>query len=63
MEAYGWRADEMKMFRMATAGKNIRYSVVRAGSGLKEPEHDGFIANMVGRSGARSGILQSKEAG
>jgi hypothetical protein len=45
MEAYGWRADEMKMFRMATAGKNIRYSVVRAGSDLKEPEHDGFIAN------------------
>jgi hypothetical protein len=44
-----WRADEVKMFRMPTAGKNVRYSVVRGGSRLKKAEHDGFMAKMVGK--------------
>jgi hypothetical protein len=42
-----WRADEVKMFRMPTARKNIRYKVVKAGKRLKREEHDGLIAKMV----------------
>jgi superfamily II DNA helicase RecQ len=42
-----WRADEVKMFRMPAARKNIRYRVVKAGNRLKREEHDGLIAKMV----------------
>ena len=42
-----WTADEVKMFRMPTARKNIRYAVVKPGGRLKKKEHDEFIASMV----------------
>jgi superfamily II DNA/RNA helicase len=54
-----WKADEVKMFRMPTARKNIRYSVVRPGARLKKSEHDTFIANMVGRMNGK-GVVYCK---
>jgi superfamily II DNA helicase RecQ len=42
-----WRADEVKMFRMPAARKNIRYRVVKAGNRLKREEHDGLIAKKI----------------
>jgi ATP-dependent DNA helicase RecQ len=54
-----WRAGEVKIITMSTAGENIRYSVVRQGSGLKKAEHDGFMANMVGKMNGK-GVVYCK---
>lgn len=54
-----WTADEVKMFRMPTARKNIRYTVVKPGKRLKKKEHNGFIANIVGRMHGK-GIVYCK---
>jgi superfamily II DNA helicase RecQ len=54
-----WTADEVKMFRMPTARKNIRYTVVKPGNRLEKKDHDGFIANMVARMDGK-GIVYCK---
>jgi superfamily II DNA/RNA helicase len=54
-----WTADEVKLFRMPTTRKNIRYTVVRLGNRLRREEHDGFIANMVTRMHGK-GIVYCK---
>jgi superfamily II DNA helicase RecQ len=54
-----WRADEVKMFRMPTARKNICYTVARPGNRLKKKEHNRYIANMVARMHGK-GIVYCK---